>query len=276
MRIKTLLIVLFATFSISANAQNFATWSGTIRIGGGLYGTMYSYITPLTVGLLQAFKVTDFDVNQWSSQQHTFWRFFNVGGDILVPRWTMTGSNTNIELHRPLEDYQTNFLNDTYRQYTNYVGYWINWKSHYSGFGGFFGIDYEWKSFLIFYPYSNSSCNKIQSIVPTVGLRYRLISPMKEIEGFPINVVPEAGVSYVVNVKYDNYDGYGLKALNNGFRLMLGIAITTNRYGSIHLRWTKDLYNLFNNDYSTTNGPLFDNEIYNNFNCFSIGWAIFI
>lgn len=276
MRIKTLLLVLLALLSINVHSQNFGTFSGTIRVGGGLYGTVYSYVTPVTVGLLQAFKVTGFDANNWSNEQHSFLRFFNIGGDILVPNWTMTASNNNIELHRPLEDYQTNFLNHTVRQYTNYVGYWINWRSHFSGIGGFFGIDYEWKSFMIFYPYPNSSYNKIQSIVPTVGLRYRLISPMKEIEGFPFNVVIEGGVSFVVNTKYDNSCGYGLDALNNGFRPMFGIAVTTNRFGSIHLRWTKDLYQLFNKNYKAADGFLFNNEIANSFSCFCIGWAIFI
>lgn len=288
MRIKTLLIALLATLSINAHSQNFGTFSGTIRVGGGLYGTVYSCVTPVTVGLLQAFKVTSFDANNWSNEQHTFLRFFNVGGDILVPNWTMTASNNNIELHRPLEDYQTNFLNHTVRQYTNYVGYWINWRSHFSGIGGFFGIDYEWKSFMIFYPYPNSSYNKIQSIVPTVGLRYRLISPMKEIEGFPFNVVIEGGLSFVINTKYDNncgtglditnngFSGYGLDALNNGLRPILGVAITTNRFGSIHVRWTKDLFQLFDKDYKATGGFLYNNEITNSFSCFSIGWAIFI
>lgn len=276
MRIKILLIVLLVTLSINAHSQNFGTFSGTIRVGGGLYGTVYSCVTPVTVGLLQAFKVTDFDANNWSNEQHTFLRFFNVGGDILVPNWTMTASNNSIELHRPLEDYQTNFLNHTVRQYTNYVGYWINWRSHFSGIGGFFGIDYEWKSFMVFYPYPNTSYNKIQALVPSIGLRYRLLNPMKEIEGFPFNVVIEGGMSFVVNTKYDNSCGYGLDALNNGFRLMLGIAVTTNRFGSIHVRWTKDLYQLFDKDYKATGGFLYNNEITNSFSCFSIGWAIFI
>lgn len=276
MRIKTLLIAFLTTLSINANSQNFDPWSGTVRIGGGVYGTVYSYVMPVTVGLLQAFKVTNFDVNQWSNEQHTFLRFFNIGGDILVPNWSMQASNTRLELLRPLEDYQTNFLNHSYRQFTNYVGYYFNWKDPFSRFGLWFGADYEWRSFLVHYPYPNTSCNKIQAIVPSVGVRLRLLDPMKEIGGFPFNVVIEGGVSFAINTKYENDEGYGLDALNNGFRPVLGLAVTTNRFGSIHVRWTKDLYQLFDKNYKPISGFLYNNEITNSFSCFSIGWALFI
>lgn len=276
MKIKLILAILLTSFAITANSQNFGTWSGTIRIGGGTYGTVYSYVTPFTVGLLRAFRFTDWkdkDFQNWSSEQHGVFRFFNIGGDIIVPNWSMTASDVNLELLRGKDD---NFLNDPVNQYTYYIGYFFNWRSVFSRFGLFFGADYEWKNFDIHYPYPNVSNNKIHSIVPTFGLRYRLICPMKEIEGFPFNVVFEGGLSYVVNIIYDNYDDYGLDALNNGFRPMLGVAITTNRFGSIHLRWTKDLYNIFNNDYAPAKGPLCNNEIYNEFSCISIGWSIFI
>lgn len=276
MKIKSILAVLLTMIAITAHSQNFGTWSGTIRLGGGTYGTVYSYVTPVTVGLLRAFKFTDWndkDFQKWSSEQHGAFRFFNIGGDILVPNWSMTASNVDIELLRGDDD---NFLNTPVNQYTYYIGYYFNWRSAFSRFGLFFGADYEWKNFDMHYPYPNVSHNKIHSIAPTFGLRYRLFSPMKEIEGFPFNIVLEGGISYIVNIKYDNYEGYDLEALNNGFRPMLGIAITTNRFGSIHLRWTKDVYNLFNNEYTPTKGPLYNNKIYNEFSCMSIGWSIFI
>lgn len=279
MKIKSILSILLTSIAITANSQNFGTWSGTIRLGGGQYGTIYSFGSPVIAGLLRAFSFTgwtDKDFQNWSSEQHGAFRFLNIGGDILVPNWSMTASNAEIELNRWDDD---NFLNDPVNQYTYYVGYFFNWRSLFSRFGLFFGADYEWKNFVIHFPlppYPNVAHNKIHSLVPTVGLRYRLISPMKEIEGFPFNIVLEGGLSYVVNIKYNNYDGYDLDALNNGFRPMIGIAITTNRFGSIHLRWTKDLYNLFNNDYNPVEGPLYNNEIYNEFSCMSIGWSIFI
>ena len=96
MRKKLFILAVLASVTINVHSQNFGTFSGTIRIGGGLYGTGYSYITPVTVGLLQAFKVTNFDVNNWSNEQHSFFRFFNIGGDILVPNWTMTASNNPV------------------------------------------------------------------------------------------------------------------------------------------------------------------------------------
>lgn len=266
--------------SQQSNSGNYSTWSGTIRLGGGVYGTVYSYGMPVTVALLRAFKFTDFsnnDFQNWSNEQHGIFRFFNIGGDILVPNWSMTATNSNIELLRPLEDYEVDgFLDGGLKQYTTYFGYFFNWRAQRSGFACFFGADYQWLNFRIHYPYPNCSSNKIHSLVPTVGLRYYLINHLKESEIFKFNIVLEAGMSYVYNIKYDNTDGYGLETLNNGFRPMLGIAITTSRFGSIHLRWTKDLYNLFNNDYSPTNGPLYNNEIYNEFSCISVGWTIFI
>lgn len=288
MKIKTLFFVLLMAITTNGHSQNFGTFSGTLRVGGGSYGPVFAIVTPVTVGLLQAFNVTSFNANDWSSEQHTFWRFFNIGGDLLMPNWSMSASNANIELHRPLEDYQTNFLNKSLKQYTNYIGYYFNWKSQFSRFGCYFGMDYEWRSFLIMYPYPNVSYNKTQSIVPAVGVRFRLLDPMKEIEGFPFNIVLEGGGAFVIHTKYENncgnglgvinngFSGYGLDALNNGFRSMLGVAITTNRFGSIHLRWTKDLFNLFDNDYKATDGFLYNNEITTRCSYLSIGWAIFI
>lgn len=297
MKNKLLILFLLTMVSFGATAQNhddflrdvssqqsnsgkYSTWSGTIRLGGGLYGTMYSYITPVTVGLLRAFKFTEWtgkDFQNWSSEQHGAFRFFNIGGDILVPNWSMTATNANIELLRPLEDYEVDgFLDGGLKQYTTYLGYFFNWRAQLSGFACFFGADYQWLNFRIHYPYPNCSYNKIHSLVPTIGLRYYLIDHLKEAEIFRFNIVLEAGMSYIFHIKYENTDGYGLEALNNGFRPMLGIAITTSRFGSIHLRWTKDLYNLFNKDYSATKGFLYNNEIDNTFSCLCIGWTIFI
>lgn len=275
---RSLFLFLLAGIIINVHSQNvtsrsYSSWSGTIRMGGGVYGTVYSYCMPVTVGLLQAFKVTSFEVSKWADEQHTFLRYFNIGGDILIPNWSMSASNLNIELLRGDDD---NFLNDPVNQYTYYIGYYFNWTDKFSRLGLFFGADYEWKNFYIHYPYPNVSHNKIHSLVPTIGIRYRLIGPMRELGGFPFNIVFEGGMSYVINTKYDNTDGYGTDALNNGFRPMLGVAVTTNRFGSIHFRWTKDLFYLFNNDYSATEGPLFRNGITNDFSCLQIGWAIFI
>ncbi len=280
MKTKKFLFVLLITSSISANAQNFSTLTGTFRFGGGLYGSIYSYGTPVTIGLLQALKASGvdvgFDLEKWSTDEHTLFRFFKISGDFLIPCWSMTSSNIPIELQRTFEDSQTNSLNHSVRQYTNFIGYWLNWKSMFSRIGFWGGIDIEWRSFVIYYPYPNMSYFNIRSYVPSCGVRYRLFSPIQEIEGIPFNIVFEGGLSYVINTSFYNSEGYDKNALNNGFRPMFGIVITTNRYGSIHLRWTKDLYNLFNNDYSATKGPLFNNEIHNDFSCYSIGWSIFI
>lgn len=277
MKTKTFVTLFLIVISMSAKSQEFGTLSGTIRVGGGLYGSVYSFVTPVTVGLLQAFKVTNFDSSNWSTEQHGVFRFLNIGGDILVPIWSVSATNSNVELHRPLEKYQSGgFLDGGLKQYTSYLGYYLNWRAPFFGFGIFGGMDYEWRNFVIAYPYPSIAYNKIQAIVPTVGARYRLINPMKEIEGFPFNIALEAGISFVINTAYNNSEGYGTDALNNGFRSILGIAITTNRFGALHVRWTKDLYNLFNRNYEASNGFLYNNEIINHFSCFCIGWAIFI
>lgn len=294
MKVRSLVIVLMM-ISYSARSQEFGTLSGTIRVGGGVYGTVFSFFSPILTGTLRVLPFTnwgDRELNNWSSEQHGVFRFLNVGGDFFSPNWTMTGSDLDINLEHG--DGSNMFGGN---QYTYCVGYYLNWKSLFSGIGLFGGIDYEWKNFDVIYPYSEMrsdtryssisigghnyydvsfSRHKINSLTPTIGVRYRLIDPMKEIDGFPFNVVLEAGMSYVVNILYKNDDGYGLDALHNGFRPMLGIAVTTNRWGSVHIRWTKDLYNLFSNDYNATKGPLFENNISNSFSCLSIGWALFI
>lgn len=293
MRNKLIVLSLFLLFSAEGNSQEFGTLSGTFRVGGGIYGAAFSFFTPLTVGVVRVLPFTGWgnkDFNDWSSAQHRAFRFLNVGADIWIPNWSITSSNLDVNLERGGNK-------NWGKQFTYCIGYYLNWKSPFSRFGLFGGVDYEWKNFDLVYPYSelrggtrfssvslnghnykdvSVSQNIINSLVPTFGVRYRLIDPMKEVEGFPINVVLEAGISYVINIIYKNDDGYGFDAINNGFRTIIGVALTTNRFGSIHIRWTKDLYNLFNTNYSASNGPLFDNKITNNFSCFCIGWAVFI
>lgn len=277
MRNRLFSLIFLSLFSLNSYSQEFGTLSGTIRFGGGTYGTGFSFGTPLIVGILQAFHLSDFDCNDWASEQHSVLRFFNVGGDILVPNWSITSTKGNLQLHRPLEDYEVDgFWGDELKQYTSYFGYYLNWRSHFSRWGGYLGIDYEWRNFLVMYPYPNVAYNKIHAIVPAVGVRYRLINPLNEIQGVPFNIVLEGGISYVINTHYDNNEGYGLEALNNGARPMIGVAITTNRFGSIHLRWSKDSFDLFNSGYEATKGFLNNNIIHNDFSCVSIGWALFL
>lgn len=291
MKIKSLCLLVFVAITIRVYPHKFGTVSGNIRFGGGIFGVVSSVCMPITVGLLQMLKFTDFDLQKWSNEQHNSFRFFNISGDLWCLDWSMTASNEKIELHRPFESWQGGGLLDSDKiVYTSNVGYCLNWMPTFSSFGFWGGIDYEWRNFMILKGYnyvghniwelsssSYSSYNKIQSIVPTIGIRYRLIGPMKEVAGvFPFNIVFEVGISYVINVKYENADNYSIDALNNGFRPVIGIAVTTKRYGSMHLRWTKDWYNLFNKDYKAMDGFLYNNEISNNFRCISIGYAIFI
>lgn len=221
----------------------------------------------------QGFSLKKPTVSNWLNSNHNFFRFFNMGYDYLIPYWSMTSSNNEMELQRP---YNGDFENN---QYINSIGYFLNWRSPFSRFGVYCGMDYEWRRFLLAYPpdqYRLPSSNEIHSLVPSFGLRFRLINPEKEIDGFPFNIVLEAGMSFAAVVKYENKEGYSADALNNGFRSLVGISITTNKFGSLHVRWSKDLYQLYNSDYMATDGYLFNNEITNNFNCISIGYATFL
>ena len=76
----------------------------------------------------------------------------------------------------------------------------------------------------------------------------------------------------------DALNNYNADALNNGFRSSLGMAITTNKWGSLVVRWIKDLYNLYNNDHIATdsNGYLYNNEVKSSISYFSIGYSTFL
>ena len=290
MKMKLLFIVLLTSITINVNSQNFSTWSGSIRTSGmwGLGFTVPEYAVWLTrLGFkdYHDYHSGDASVSGWLHENHKFFRFFNVGYDFLFPYWIITSSSNEIELVYSYKHFS--FVSETFGKgnYINYLGYIINWRSPFSKYGLYFGIDYEWRCFALSYLrswgntssfYQSTSHNEIHSLVPFVGIRYRLISPEKEIDGFPINIVLEAGMSYAAVIKYENDVGYTADALKNGFKSLLGVAITTNRFGSLHVRWTKDLYNLFSNDYIATDGFLYNNELKNNFSCISIGWATFL
>lgn len=231
----------------------------------------------------------------WMRDNHIgFLRFFNAGYDFLVPQWSMSFSNDDIKLDQFYARFDNTFHDLFFwdDHYINYMGYSINWKDPFSRFGFYFGADYELRKFSLEYKYEApghyhfwSVNNEIQSLVPFAGIRYRLISPEREIEGFPINIVLEAGLSYAVVFNFKNkvmstdvLNNYSMDALNNGFRSSLGIALTTNKWGSLYVRWIKDLYNLYNNDHIATdsNGYLYNNEVKSSISYFSIGYSTFL
>lgn len=299
MRRNLLILAILASIATSGHSQSFGTLSGTIRYSGGLLGGAMLFSPMMTSWLLfEGFsdKGNGGYFSDWIRDNHlSFLRFFNAGYDYLIPQWSMTFSNDDIKLG-PIYATKDNTFHElffTNDNYINYIGYYINWKDQFSRFGFYCGIDYELRKFSLEYK-SNipnhynywHTHNEIQSLVPSVGLRYRLISPEKEIDGFPFNVVVEAGLSYAIVVNYkndvdyrtDSWNNYSIDALNNGFRTSIGIAITTNKWGALYVRWGKDLYNLYNNDYIATDnkGYLYNNEIKNNFSYFSIGYATFL
>ncbi len=300
MKIKLLIVVLLASITINVNSQNFSTWSGTIRFSGGLLGAGMVFSPMMTTWMIyEGFKLGGYSngasFSGWMRDNHVgFLRFFNAGYDFLIPQWSMSFSNDNIKLDRFYARFDNTFhdLFFTNDCFVNYMGYNINWKDPFSRFGFYIGADYELRKFSLEYKYQDpnqyhfwSVNNEIQSLVPSAGIRYRLISPEKEIEGFPINVVLEAGLSYsfILNFKNDvggtdSWNNYSTDALNNGFRTQLGLALTTNRYGSICVRWIKDLYNLYNNDYIATqrNGYLYGTEVNSSTSYFSIGYSTFL
>lgn len=247
--------------------------------GMGLtWGTVAGAFMGSACLIQQGFVLEKPTVSNWLNENHKFFRFFNLGYDILIPIWSMASSNESVELQRPFDN--SGLENN---KYTSYVGYQLNWRSPFSRLGFYGGIDYEWRRFYLShkvdipgqYEYWGVK-NNIQSLVPAAGIRVRLVEPAKEIEGFPINVVVELGLSYAIALKYENDVEYGLDAINNGFRTQLGLSITTNRFGSLHVRWNKDLYTIFNNGYIATKGFLSNNEIKNNFGYLSVGWATFL
>lgn len=303
MKTKLLFIVLLTSITINVNSQNFSTWSGTIRFSGGLLGGAMVFSPMMTTWMLYEgfkFRYGDGGYNNgasfsgWMRDNHVgFLRFLNAGYDFLIPQWSLSFSNENIKLDRFYARFDNTFHDLFFGDdhYINYMGYSINWKDPFSRFGFYFGADYELRKFSLDYTYKApnqynhwSVNNEIQSLVPFAGIRYRLISPEKEIEGFPINVVLEAGVSYSIILSFKNDIGnnslnsYSTDALNNGIRTQLGVALTTNKYGSIYVRWIKDLYNLYNNDYIATdrNGYLYGTEVNSNISYFSIGYATFL
>lgn len=284
-RLKVLLVSVLASITINASAQNFSSLSGTVRLSCGWVGDAVFSAPVYSIWLTRLGFLLDGEgtFSGWIRQNHnTFLRFFNVGYDFHFPQWTMASANNTIELMRPFgKNYSKMFEFFGDNNYIHYIGYHFNWRDPFSRLGFYAGADYEWRNFAISYQpeidavYRLTSHNEIHSIVPAAGVRFRLISPEKEIDGFPINVVLEAGLSYAIAIKYNNDKDYGTDALNNGFRANVGVHITTNKYGSIHVRWNKDLYKLYSSDYVATDGFLANEEISNSFSCFSVGWASF-
>lgn len=299
MKFRSLVLGVVLSVCTNGYTQNFSTFSGTIRFSGGLLGGAMVFSPMMTSWLVyEGFSPNGYGggVSDWIRDNHlSFLRFFNAGYDFLFPQWSMSFSNNDIKLGQ-ISAANDNTFNDLFFTndcYINYIGYYINWRDPFSRFGFFFGADYELRKYSLEYKSDISGQynywhvdNEIQSFVPSVGVRYRLISPEKEVDGFPFNVVIEAGVAYTIvldyknDVKYstDALGKYNIDVLNNGFRSQLGIVVTTNKYGSLYLRWTKDFYNLYNNEYIATDskGYLYNNEVRTNLSCFSIGWATFL
>ena len=298
MRLKSFFFALLITFAMNVNSQSVSPWSGTIRFSGGFLGVAMLYCPMFTGWLLyEGFspKGYGFTYLDWARDNHlSFLRFFNACYDFRFPHFSMSFSKNNIKVDHIYSQSDNTFVDlfFTNDSYSNYIGYYLNWTDKFSKMGFYLGMDYELRKFSLEYKsdipdqyhYWHSNI-EIQSVVPSVGLRYRVISPEKEMDGFPFNIVLEAGISYAVVINYedkltrtDNLTNYSIDVLNNGFRSLLGVAITTNEWGSLYVRWTKDFYNIYNNEYiaNDKDGYLYGNEIKNSFSCISVGWATFL
>ena len=103
-RLKVLLVSVLASITINANAQNFSSLSGTVRlscgwVGDAVFSAPVYYIWLTRLGLLLDGEGT---FSGWIRQNHnTFLRFFNVGYDFHFPQWTMASANNTIELMHP-------------------------------------------------------------------------------------------------------------------------------------------------------------------------------
>lgn len=284
MRLKSIFFALLIAFAMNVNSQSVSPWSGTIRFSGGFLGGAMLY-SPMFTGWLINAGFSGGSYN-WARDNHhlSFLRFFNACYDFRFPHFSMSFSKNNIKVDHIYSQSDNTFVDlfFTNDSYSNYIGYYLNWNDKFSRIGFYLGVDYELRKFGLKYEFESPNYferwsyeNEIQSVVPSVGLRYRLISPERELGGFPFNIVIEGGISYAIAVKYDNNS---VDALNDGFRSLLGIAITTNEWGSIYVRWVKDFYNIFNNEYIANDKDfyLYGNEIKDSFSCFSVGYATFL
>ena len=196
--------------------------------------------------------------------------------DIHTPVWAMKNGEEDIALKGP--DWYAIFYPDLNHNFSYALGYEVSWKSLTHPYGGYLGVDYECRQICIKDGVLIGR-HRLNTIVPTAGVRLRLLSILNE--GFEMkhnwDILVDIGAAYAINVKYHNFYNWDVDAVNNGFRLKLGLGFSTVSYGNWYVRYEIDCYNFFNSDYHPTDGSIaYFSNYTNTFNSIVLGWKLLL
>lgn len=241
---------------------------GTPKIMGGLASATY---TAAVLGYMVTVDGLDVkDIDNLLDDHISRWFCPSMEFEMHVPEWSLSDENGEIPMMAPR--WWSFLLPDWKHNYKCSIGYELSWKSLLYPIGLYASINHEWQQIYIrdgLY----SGKHKVSSFVPIAGIRLRLLGVGFEMDN-NWNIVLDAGAAYVYRHKARNFYGWGKEAFSNGIRPRVGLAVSTIRYGTLFLRYEKDLFNFFNPDFVDENLPISLPKTENVFSSLTLGWTL--
>lgn len=238
---------------------------GSPKMRGGLYTGLYGAM----FGSFSAI-VTESEA-PWETPTLR-WLLPTSEMDLHIPAWSLTQSGNDVPLEKA--DWWSILYPDLIHNYNFAVGYEFSWKSLEIPLGAYVGADVEWRQ-ICFKEGMIAGKHRMTFFVPSAGLRFRLLGNGFERKN-SWNIVLDCGAAYSYAMKYKNFYQWDTNALGNGFRPRIGLIFSTLDHGSFYVRWEKDMYELFNNDFTLPDGRKPFDNMHSEFYSIILGWALFI
>lgn len=250
------------------NLSHFAKVHGSLKLrGNGGYVALYAaaYTTMATM-LLEEEDLTSVPVARWLLPTAEL--------DAHLPAWSLSRDGTDIPLGAP--KWWTLLYPNVRNNYNFSVGYELSAKFFRLPLGLYAGADFEWRNVNIQTGGVLSGLHKMTSFLPSAGIRIRVLG-----NGFERrhnwNIVLDCGTYYNLPLRYRSFTNWNTaEALGKGFRPRVGLIFSTVHNGSYYIRWEKDMYDLFNQDFTLPDGRKPFDGIHSSFYSIIFGFSLFV
>lgn len=249
------ILILFIVFGLSGHSQiRHGIWQGHSVIRSNsvmlpyVFNQLGHFVNGYYVGrhsngeINDSESLMDYYNNNSGFTPYTQWFAPIRELDMHLPNWRLYHDNEEISLVGP-DWWKCLLFGDFKHNYNFSLGYTLQYRSLDYPIGVYIGINYEWRGLYV----ANGELtgkHRLQQLIPTFGMRFHVLGYDFERE-HNWNVLFGISTSYCKVLKYNDPNGFGRSAVNDGWRMSASIG---GRYGrnEFAVKYEWDCYDFFN------------------------------
>ena len=264
-----ILLVCLGFFHVPAQAQlgHFASVHGSLKFrGSGIYGMFPAMLIAMSDAVI-------FEDDEALSDPVARWLIPTSELDMHIPFWSLSQNGEKLPLGSPR--WWSFFYPDQRNNFCFALGYEFSAKFFRFPIGLYAGSDFEWRKINVQTEGVMSGLHSMTLFMPSAGIRIRMLGIAFE-RRHNWNIVLDCGTYYNLPLKYESFNNWGKDVLGKGFRPRVGLIFSTVNKGSYFIRWEKEMYNMFNQDYTLPDGRKPFEGIGGRFNSIILGFSLFV